>query len=45
MSKRLILLVIAALLVSVVGYLAWDRHDREIQKRNDRAFDAVFTRR
>ena len=45
MSKRLILLVIAALLASVVGYLAWDRHDKEVQKQNDKAFDAVFTRR
>ncbi len=45
MHKTALISVIVVLLTSAVGYLAWDRHDKEVQKQNDKAFDAVFTRR
>lgn len=45
MRKTALLAVIVALLSSVVGYLALDRHDKDVQKQREKAFDAVFTRR
>jgi len=45
MSKRALLTVIVILLLSVVGYLALDRHEKEVQRQNDKAFDDTFTRR
>lgn len=45
MRKTALLAIIVALLSSVVGYLALDRHDKEVQKKHDKAFGDVFTRR
>lgn len=45
MRKTALLAVIVVLLSSAVGFLAMDRHDKEVQKQHDKAFDATFTRR
>ncbi len=45
MRRASLMAVIVVLLSTVVGYLAWDRHDKEVQKQHDKAFDDVFTRR
>lgn len=45
MRKTALLALVVVLLSSAVGYLALDRHDKEVQKTHDKAFDDVFTRR
>jgi len=45
MRRTALVAVIVVLLSSVVGYLAWDRHDNEVEKQHNKAFDDIFTRR
>lgn len=45
MRKYSLLAVIVVLLSSAVGYLALDRHDKNVQKQHEKEFDAVFLRR
>lgn len=45
MRKYSLLAVIVVLLSSIVGFLALDRHDKEVEKQHKKEFDAVFLRR
>ena len=42
MKKIALLLVIISLLGSIVGYLAWDRHDKNVAEEKHKAFNARF---
>jgi predicted negative regulator of RcsB-dependent stress response len=43
MRKPLLILVVIAL-AAVVGYLALDRHDKNVAQERDKAFDKSFAK-
>lgn len=40
--RKPILILIVLLLAAVVGYLALDRHDKNVSQERDKAFDKTF---
>lgn len=42
--RRPLLIVVVVLLASIVGYLALDRHEKDVGNAKDQAFDQKFAR-
>lgn len=44
MRKMPAIIIIVVLLTSVVGYMAWDRHDKNVAHERDKSFDSKFAK-
>jgi hypothetical protein len=44
MPRKPLLVVVVLLLSSVVGYLALDRHEKDVSNERNRTFDQKFAR-
>lgn len=42
--RKPILILMVLLLAAVVGYLALDRHDKNVSQERDKAFDKTFAK-